>query len=64
MSSPRQVVRTYAAYTTTQGMLWTTRAPGVVDDDIVRTLEDALRQLPPADSELRCRVLLVWLPVR
>ncbi len=48
-----------AAVTTTQGMLWTARAVGVVDERIVRTLQDVLHRLPPTDSELRCRVLLV-----
>jgi hypothetical protein len=48
-----------AAITTTQGMLWTARAVGVVDERIVRTLQDVLHRLPPTDSELRCRVLLV-----
>ena len=48
-----------AAITTTQGMLWTSGAYGVVVERVVQTLQDALRRLPAADSELRCRVMLV-----
>ena len=48
-----------AAVTSADGAFWALRPYGVVNDDMVRTLERALRELPAADQQLRCRVLLV-----
>jgi DNA-binding SARP family transcriptional activator len=47
-----------AAVGTTEGSLWSTRDYGVVDPDVVGALEEALRELPTGDGELRCRAML------
>ncbi|NUR95138.1 MAG: AAA family ATPase [Kribbellaceae bacterium] len=54
------VVRmTRAAVAGAEGALWHTRPYGQTDPYIISVLRRALRELPAADSELRCRALLV-----
>src|SRR5690606_26323195 len=47
-----------AAVASADGSLWTIRAPGVVHEPAVTALRRAVRELPPGDSDLRCRALL------
>lgn len=41
-----------------EGAVWHARTYGTVQDDLVSALRRALDNLPPGDSELRCRVML------
>jgi predicted ATPase len=48
-----------AAVGVAEGALWQIRAYGQVEERMVAVLRRALRELPPEDSELRCRALIV-----
>ncbi|SKB07358.1 Transcriptional regulatory protein, C terminal [Aeromicrobium choanae] len=46
-----------AALATTQGALWQSSHHGQVNEDVVAALREALADLPPDPSALRCRVM-------
>jgi DNA-binding SARP family transcriptional activator len=48
-----------AAVASADGAIWALRPYGVVDQEMVDTLERALRELPASDQQLRCQVLLI-----
>ena len=47
-----------AAIATTQGTLWTSAAPGQLNDRVIDALRRSLDRLPAVDGALRCRVML------
>ncbi|MDF1603769.1 AfsR/SARP family transcriptional regulator [Nocardioides sp. YIM 152315] len=47
-----------AAISTTQGVLWRSAPPGLVNQAVVGALRGSLDLLPPDDSALRCRAML------
>ena len=47
-----------AAVATTQGTLWTSAAPGQLNDRVIDALRRSLDRLPAVDGALRCRVML------
>jgi DNA-binding SARP family transcriptional activator len=47
-----------AAVGTVDGSVWHSRPHGQTHPRLIAALRDALRRLPPADTELRCRVML------
>lgn len=57
MGDPELVVR--AAEANVTGALWQPRDYGNVNQDVVRTLRATLADLPPDDSQLHCRLLVV-----
>ena len=47
-----------AAIATTQGTLWTSAAPGQLNDRVIGALRRSLDRLPAVDGALRCRAML------
>ena len=56
MGEPELAAR--ASVGSVEGAVWHARTYGTVQDDLVAALRRALDNLPPGDSELRCRVML------